>query len=701
MKKRGFQFLSVYSLILAILSCGIKYAKFNYPSTIQIPVADTIHGTIIVDKYRWLENYDDSTTQKWLAVQEEFTRSILDRLPQRKWLTKRFTELRRYDDESTPQKVLVGERIFFWATRKDWERWAYYTKINESAEPELLFNPNEWGLKTLNYVEPSRDGKYVAYGIAEAGNEEPTIKIMDVETRRILPDSLKGWRQGGVSWLPDNSGFYYTANPLKGEVPEGEEQYWDAVYFHKLGAPTPQDKKVFCHDKVKEYWHYAGVSEDGKYVLFIRGQFNKNEVYLKKINDTTFFPIKTGMDAQYDVNVIEDKLIIWTDADAPKGKVYITNIDKPTKENWRLLIPEAEDNLSYVTGIAGHLYAVYVHNAHNIIKIFDLNGNYTSDLSLPTIGSAYVWGYWSKTDIWVQFSSFTHPSTTFKYDLENNNLALYHRPPIDVDVANYVTDQVWYESKDGTKVPMFIVHLKNLKKNGANPTYLTGYGGFNASIEPYFSTTYVVWLEAGGMVAIPNLRGGGEYGQEWHKAGMLDKKQNVFDDFIAAAEWLIENKYTNSQTLAIGGASNGGLLMGAATVQKPDLFKVVECGVPLLDMIRYHRFGFANIWAEEYGSADDPEQFKYLLKYSPYHNVVDGAKYPAVLFVGSDNDARCHPLHAMKMAARMQEANSGNEPILVLVQKKSGHGGGTTLSESIKQQTDIWSFLMDRVGLKK
>jgi len=690
-------------LVIALLllsNCSGKYAKISYPPTIRIPGADTLHGTVIIDNYRWLENYNDSTTQKWLMAQDKAARAFIDKLPQRKRLIKRFNELWRYDDEKAPENVLVGDRVFFWATKKDWERYAYYTKENEKAEKELLFDPNTWGLKTLDYVQPSRDGKYVAYGVAEAGNEEPVIKIFDMATKKTLPDSCKGWRQGGVSWLPDNAGFYYSANPLKGDVPEGEESYWDAVYFHRLGTSTVEDKKVFYHDQVKEFWHGAGISEDGKYILFYRGMFNKTEIYYRKLDgDTSLIPIVTGMDARYSADIVEDKLIIWTDLNTPKGMVYITDVDKPGKKYWREFIPESEDNLSSIMAIAGHLYAVYLHNAHDIIKIFDLNGKYLRDLALPTIGSVSVRGYWSKPDIWVNFSSYTYPNSTFKYDFDRNELALYYRPPIAIDVSNYVVEQVWYKSKDGTEVSMFLIHRKNLKKDGRNAVYLTGYGGFDIPEQPYFSSRKVVWLEAGGMVAAPNLRGGGEYGKSWHEAGMLDKKQNVFDDFIAAAEWLIENKYTNPQRLAIGGGSNGGLLTGAVTVQRPDLFKVIQCEVPLLDMLRYHKFSYANIWAEEYGNADDPEQFKYLLKYSPYHNVVDGAKYPAVLFIASDNDARCHPLHAMKMAARMQAANAGNEPIFLLMQKKSGHVGGTTMSEDIEQASDIWSFLMDKVGL--
>lgn len=696
-----FIFNTIITSLFINIDCGIKYRNIHYPITTKIEVADTLHGTVIIDNYRWLENDGDPKVQTWLAAQENIARTILNKLPQRKWLTKRFTELWRYDDEATPHEVLNSDRIFFHAIKKEWERWAYYYKENESDSAILLLDPNRWGLKTLNFVAPSRDGKYIAFGTAEAGNEQPTIKVMEVSTKEILPDSLKGRRQYSVSWLPDNSGFYYSACPLKGEVLEGEEHYWQAIYFHKLGTPLSEDKKVFYHSEVKEYYHSADVTEDGKYTLFYRSIFNKDEVYLKVLrNNQAIIPIVTEFDARYSIDVIEDKLIVWTDLDAVKGKVYITDIDKPAKENWKELIPETDDNLLYITGIAGYLYAVYSHNAHTLIKIYTLDGEYIRDLPLPTIGSARIWGYWSKPDVWINFSSFTYPNTVFKYNIDENELELYHRPPIEVDVSNYVAKQVWYKSKDVTAVSMFLIHHKDIIKDGNNPTYLTGYGGFNNPITPFFSTTYTVWLEAGGMVAIPNLRGGGEYGKEWHEAGMLENKQNTFDDFIAAAEWLIDNKYTNPDKLAIGGGSNGGLLVGAVTVQKPDLFKAVYCAVPLLDMLRYHKFGFANIWSEEYGSADDPEQFKYLLKYSPYHNVVDGTKYPATLFTGSENDARCYPLHAMKMAARMQEANPEGAPILILIQKKSGHGGGTTLSERIEQQADTRAFLMDKLGMK-
>jgi prolyl oligopeptidase len=708
---RTYATTKVILLAICFFSSPAYMTPLDNIITEKRPVVDTLHGIPIIDNYRWLEDRDDLGVTQWLTTQETIARQFIDTLPQRTPLIKRFDELWRYDDERTPQQVIESERLFYWVKTKEWERWAYYYKENASSNGVMLLNPNEWGDKTLDFVVPSRDGKYIAYGIAEAGDEATVVHIMEVLTRKVLADSLRGWRQRSISWFPGNVGFYYTASPLKGEVPEGEEQYWSTAYYHTLGTGAESDIEVFSHDEVKEYYHGVSVSEDGKHVLFYRSLFNKNSVYLShRAHPEKLIPITTDFDAQYRADVIENKLIIWTDKDASKGKVFITDINDVAPESWHELIPETDDNLLYITGVDGHLYAAYSHNVHIVIKIFSFDGAFIREMDLPTLGFAGVWGYWSKPTVWVRFTSFVYPVTVFTYDFDKDELSLFHKPPIDIDVSNYTAEQVWYRSKDSTLVSMFLVHKKNLKKDGSNPVYLTGYGGFNISVMPYFSTLYAVWLEAGGMVAIPNLRGGGEYGKEWHEAGMFDKKQNTFDDFIAAAEWLIENRYTNPSRLAIGGASNGGLLVGAAMVQRPDLYRVVHCGVPLLDMIRYHLFGFANIWAEEYGSADDPEHFRFLLKYSPYHNVVDSKDYPAVLFVGSDNDARCYPLHAMKMTARMQEARSArnerthairsdDKPILLLVRKKSGHGGGTTLSEQIEQYADIWAFLMNQVGI--
>jgi prolyl oligopeptidase len=676
---------------------------FSYPKTPKIPVVNTYHGVEITDNYRWLENADDPEVMAWTQAQEELTHSLLDTMPQVAWLAERFNELWRYDDQSVPRRVLDGDRLFLWTKKADEEKWVYNTRANENAPLQVLLDPNRWDPEeTIGGVVPSRNGEYVAYGVAHGGDENPVFRVMVTETGELLPDSLRGWKQSVTAWLPDHSGFYYSAKPLKGEVPEGEEYYWPSAYLHKLGTPAAEDRKVFWDDERKEYWHTVTISEDGRYEIYDRSLFNTNEVYFRPTGSTEhLIPLATGFDAQYRVNFIGDTILIYTDLDAPRYRVFAADVDHPQRENWREFIPEdAQDKLSAIVPAAGHLYAVYMHNAHTRIKIYDLEGDDLRDVKLPTLGTASVSGHWSQPEVWVSFSGFTYPSTTFKYDFNRDTLILYHKYPVAVDVENYTAEQVWYQSRDTTPVSMFLVHRKNLERNGDNPTLLTGYGGFNIPIVPRFSTTYLAWLEAGGMVAVPNLRGGGEYGQEWHQAGMREKKQNVFDDFIAAAEWLINNDYTRPEKLAVYGGSNGGLLVGAFTVQRPDLCRAVYCAVPLLDMVNYHTFGLANIWAEEYGSSDDPDQFKYLYAYSPYHGVVDGTDYPAMLITGSENDARVDPLHALKMTARLQEADPNGNPILLLIRKASGHGGGTTLSVQIQQRAEAFGFLMNRSGMR-
>ncbi len=673
------------------------------PATAKAPVEEDFHGTILVDDYRWLENADDPAVVAWTEAQHAYSASIIDNLPQKEWLTSRFNALWRYDDESIPQRVLQGERLFYHTKKKEDEKWVYVTRAREGAEVKELLNPNTWPeTETLAGISPSRDGKYIAFGKAHGGDENPIIQVMVVETGEILPDKLRGWKQGVNSWLPDGSGFYYTCKPLEGEVSEGEHEFWHSVWLHKLGDDPAQDVKVFWDEEVKEYWHGAGVTEDGNYTVYYRSLFNANDIYFHRTGtDDPLVPLAVGMENEYGTLFVEDKILITTNENAPRKMVYITDVDHPERESWQVFIPEHEkDMLLGVGGIDGRLYVTYSHNAYTQVKIYDMDGNFLRDLPLPTIGSGGASGRWSQPEVWVYFSSFGYPSTTFKYHFDKDELEVYRKFPVEVDVDDVVSDQVWYDSKDGTPISMFIVHDKKMKLDGTNPCLLTGYGGFDVSMRPRFSTSALVWLEAGGIFAIPNLRGGGEYGREWHEAGMMEKKQNVFDDFIAAAEFLIAKGYTNSEKLAIRGGSNGGLLVGAATVQRPDLFRVVDCGVPLLDMLTYHRFGLANIWAEEYGSSDDPEQFKYLLEYSPYQNVKDGVKYPAFLVTGSENDARVDPLHARKMAARLQAADEGGGPICLLIRGASGHGGGTTITTKIDQNARETAFLMHFLGME-
>ena len=498
-----------------------------------------------------MEQADAAEVASWdkerNATFEEYTSA----LPVRDVLYERFQELWRYDDESTPNPCLLADCEFFSTKKADQDKWVQHMRDTKTGETRVVLDPNTWGeTETLAGFNPSPDGKYIAFGKANAGDENPVIRVMNTETGEILPDTLKGWKQRGASWHHDNSGFYYSANPLPGEVPAGEEFYWNRVYFHKLGTPAEQDELVLDDPEVKEHFHFAGVSEDGRWLMMYRYAFNAQAIWIKDLTRKNAKPVAltTDMQNEYLATMVEDRIFIRTNHDAPNYRVMTTTTDKPGREHWREMIPEAADKLSSISGIAGHLYLTYQHNATTKIEVRDIDGEKLHDLELPTVGTAGVSGYWSKPEVWVGFSSFAHPSTTYQYSAKDRELTLYKESPIKIDVSDIVVDQVWYPSKDGTEVSMFIVRHKDAPKDGSTPFLLTGYGGFNVSMTPRFSTGYAVWVESGGGVAIPNLRGGGEYGQAWHEAGMRDQKQNVFDDFIAAAEYLVDKGYTASET---------------------------------------------------------------------------------------------------------------------------------------------------------
>lgn len=680
--------------VIWMLLCSMEY-----PPTARNPVIDVYHGVKLVDPYRWFETPDDQVSS-WLEAQDSLTVSILDQLPQRQYLTERFNALWRYDDATTPQNVVEGDRLFWYTKAATDEKWIYRTKLTAASESEILLNPNYWGEDSaLSYVLPSRDGSYIAYGRTQ-GDEDTVSYVMEVATKKILPDTLRGSRQQIICWMPENKGFYYWAHPKKGELPEGEEFYWHATYYHELGTPSAQDRKVMAHDTIKEYYHSVYLSEDARYRFYYRFHQGKTEVSIQAVaSNEPPIPIAEGFTAAYSTTVLNDRLFILTNENAPKYKVFVTSVLKPQREHWQEFLPESNDKLAFFEGVADRIYTIYEHNAYSQVKIYSLEGKLLRELKLPEIGTTRVSGYWSRPEVWVHFSSFTRPDEDYLYDFESNQLNLYRKSPIAVDTSSMTTEQVWYPSKDETSISMFILHRTDLPRTADQPMLLTGYGGFNYRMIPNFSSLYYVWLEVGGSVAIPNLRGGGEYGEEWYNAGKLDKKQNVFDDFIAAAEWLISQGYTKPEKLAISGSSNGGLLMGAVAMQRPDLFKAVLCINPLLDMIRYHLFTYANIWAGEYGTADDPKQFQYLLDYSPYHNIKYGRVYPAMLLKASEQDIRTPVFHAAKMAARLQEANAGGPPILFLLERASGHTGSSTTSAAIDLNARLWAFLMDQIGL--
>lgn len=678
-------------------------ADIGYPETERIPVTDTLYDVTLTDEFRWLEDGMDPAVQDWTKQQIAYTRQHLDRLPAQQSLQKRFRELFFYDDSTPPSPVHTGDRTFWWEKKKDDEHWTYHTRANDHAEAVMLLNPNEWGdSQTLDLIAPSQDGRYLAFGIARGGNENPVIQILDVETRQILPDTCTGWKHQRVSWLPDNSGFYFSANPLKGDVPEGEEHFWHTAWFHTLGTTAENDKQVFGHDTFREAFHQVIVSEDGSLLFYYRMYRANTEIFFKPLTDPGEpVPIVTGQDAYSTVQNIGDTLFLWTTVDAPMGTVMTTDLRHPERDQWKIFLQETDDSLQYISLSAGKVFAVYLHDVHTLIRIYSPEGERLRELELPGgISSAGVSGYWHHPRARVYVTSFNRPSTMYEYDYDANTLIPVHISPIQIDSDAYQVNQVFYPSFDGTKIPMFVICRGDIPVPGDTPTLLYGYGGFQVVMQPHFSVEFLNWLDAGGVVAVADIRGGGEYGKTWHEAARKQNRQVAFDDFIAAAEWLIDSDITTPERLVIKGESNGGLLVAAVAMQRPDLFKAVYAGAPLLDMIRYHRFGIANLWETEYGTAESPEAFGWLLAYSPYHRILEAEDYPVMLIQGAVNDARVDPMHARKMVARLQQAHPDPAgKAFLLIEDNSGHGGGTDQSTRIRQLSDIWAFLMYHAGL--
>lgn len=708
-----FQTISAFFALLFMTGCvsdlpkNIGGAEKNDavpppPETKKIPETNVYHGVTLVDDYAWLENASSEETKAWTKAQNERFYEYADSLPATAYLKKELKRLWRYADRTVPVEVYDGKRLYFSRKGENDDKWILMTKENANAPEKVVLDPNKWDKDDyLSGVMRSRDGRYVAYGIGHAGNEDPVIHVKDVENDIELPDRVKGWKQGLSCWKKDNSGFYYTCKPLKGTVPDGEEFYWHAVYFHKLGTSAEEDQLIFNSETEREKWHGVDLSDDEKYMLYYRGNFGSADIWVKRnVEGAELVPVVIGKEANFDVTMLEDKLFIRTNLDAPKFMVYVTDIEKPGFENWRVFIPESEDRLDSLSFIDGEIYAEYLHGIDTEIKIYDLDGTFMKTMTLPAKPcSAGVSGYWHKGPVRVNCSSYLIPNTTYSYNLSEDSLTVLKEFPVKYDLENCCATQVFYPSKDGTMIPMTIIYPKDIKKDGSCPCILDGYGGFNVSLMPGFIGYNSLWVNQGGVFAIANLRGGGEFGEQWHKAGMRELKQNVFDDFIAAAEYLIREGYTSKEKLGISGGSNGGLLVGACAMQRPDLYKAVRCGVPLLDMIKYHKFRIANIWSEEYGTSDNKEQFEYLLKYSPYQNIKEGVKYPSMLITGGENDARVDPMHVRKMGAKLQECSRGGV-VFPVIYSDAGHGSSVDFDSRVRQYAREGAFMYDQLGLE-
>jgi prolyl oligopeptidase len=583
-----------------------------------------------------------------------------------------------------------------------------YVRQGLNSADRVLADPNTLvsdGTISLDWFYPSLDGKYVAYGTSPSGSEISTLHVIETETGKPLPDVIERTRTASVAWMPDNSGFYYTRYPKPGEAPAGQEMYNRHVFYHALGSEPAKDPLIFGKGRDGKDWPNLAISDDGKWLLIqVEQGWTKNELFLKNTtNDSAPVRLTTGKEFLYSGDIFGDNIYIRTNEDAPRYRVFKAPISSPGREHWKEIIPQGQAVLSSADVVGGNIFTHYQQDATSRLKVFSADGKFLHDIPLPGIGSLEdLSGQHNSHEAFFVYQSFTQPMTAFRYDIKSGKVSLFARVKAPVDASRYESKQIFYHSKDGTRVPMFIVHKKGLALDEHNPLLLIGYGGFNVTVSPRFLPGYYLWLEHGGVYAVANLRGGSEYGEDWHRAGMLDKKQNVFDDFIAAGEYLIAQKYTDKNHLAILGGSNGGLLMGAAFTQRPDLFRAVICQAPLLDMLRYQNFQIGKLWIPEYGSSDDPKQFEWLYAYSPYHHVKKGTVYPAVLFMTADSDTRVDPMHAKKMTALMQTeaANGPHRPILLRIEPKAGHGFGTPISKLIEEYTDIYSFLFWQLGVK-
>ncbi|HEV8480862.1 MAG TPA: prolyl oligopeptidase family serine peptidase [Candidatus Eisenbacteria bacterium] len=674
-----------------------------YPATRVEEVVDDYFGTKVADPYRWLEDESRPDVKAWVGQQNALTRGYLDAIPERAQLRERLESLYRATVASAPR---VRGEIFFYTRRPDGKNQPilYVSQGKMRSGERVLVDPNTWsadGTVAMDWSSPSPDGALFAYGRSASGSEKTTLYIIDVKTGRELPDQIPHTRAVSMAWKKDGTGFYYERHPAPGDVPAGDENYYRHIYFHKIGDDPAKDVLVYGKDRPKEEWEEVQSSHDNRYVFLSRSlDWAKNDLFVRKADGgTDFTPISVGGDGQCGGDVLGERVILRTDIGAPRYRIVSAPIDKPGPENWKDLIPESDAVIENFEIAGDKILVQTLENAHSRLWIYDDQGKRLSEVALPTLGSiTELAARMEGGEAYFTFDSFAYPPAVFRLDMKSAALDKIEQLDCGADLSNLETEQVWYASKDGTKVPMFIVHAKGMPKDGSRRVVLTGYGGFEINQVPHFSRNALPWIERGGVFASANLRGGGEFGRAWHEAGRLDKKQNVFDDFIAAGEYLVAQGYTTKERLAISGGSNGGLLTGACVVQRPDLFRAAIVAVPLLDMLRYQNFSIARLWIPEYGSAEDPKQFPFLYAYSPYQHVTQGTAYPAVLLTTAESDSRVAPIHAMKMAARLQAATGSDRPILLRVEAKAGHGQGRPVSKTIEEAADIYSFLLWQTG---
>ena len=682
--------------------------KLVYPKTYKTKQSDRYHGVEVEDPYRWLEDPDSDETRNWVKAQNEVTTGYLKQITAKDKIQQRLTQLWDYEKYSSPFKR--GERYFYFKNDGLQNQSVLYTLKSLTEDGKILLDPNtlsEDGTVALSGLSISDDGRWLAYGLSTAGSDWVEYRVRNIETKEDTDDLLKWIKFSGASWTKDNRGFFYSRYDEPNEQTKLEDvNYYQKLYYHRLGTKQTEDILIYHRPDQKEWGFSGDVTEDGRYLIISvwLGTDSKNLVFYQNLEQLNSEVVELISDFEASFGVIDvdgDTFWVQTDLDAPRGKVIAIDLNNCDRSHWREIIPEAPETLESVGLLNNQFVADYLKDARSQIKIFELDGSLVREVELPGIGSAGGFnGRRYDTETFYTFTSFTTPATIYRYDMKTGTSKLFRQSQVDFNPESYQTQQVFYSSKDGTKIPMFITHKKGIELNGNNPTYLYAYGGFNISLTPSFSVSNLVWLEMGGVYAVPNLRGGGEYGEAWHQAGMKERKQNVFDDFIAAAEWLIDNRYTSKQKLAIAGGSNGGLLVGACMTQRPDLFAAAIPAVGVLDMLRFHKFTIGWAWCSEYGSPDNEEDFQALYAYSPLHNLKEGTAYPATMITTADHDDRVVPAHSFKFAAALQAAHQGDAPVLIRIETKAGHGAGKPTSKIIEEAADKWAFLVENLDLK-
>jgi prolyl oligopeptidase len=678
--------------------------RMRYPVTRAEAVVDTLHGVEVADPYRWLEDERSPEVQAWMKAQDAFTREYLSGSTVREALKRRFAELFYVESRSAP--AVRGERYFYVRTHKDREKAVLYWRQGEKGEERVLLDPNTWspdGTVSLGLWTPSWDGRKLAFTRKPNAADEAILHVLDVDTGEWSQvDVIEGAKYASPSWTPDNQAFYYAWLPTDPSIPVAERPGYTELRLHRLGTDPKADPVVHPRTGDPKTFLNGGVSRDGKYLfVYITRGWSENDIWWKRVGEKDFRLLVKGEGAKYSLDVWEDAFYVLTDEGAPLERVFKVSPDRPERAAWTELVPEHPSaSLQGINIVGGHLALEYLQDATTRVRLVTLEGQPVREVELPGVGAASnLFGLEDRDEAWFVFSSFSTPPQVYKTSVATGRVELWARVDLPIQPERYTVEQAFYRSRDGTRVPLFLVHRKDLKKNGDNPTLLSGYGGFNVSMLPSFRSSIYPWLDAGGVYAVANLRGGGEYGKAWHEAGRLDRKQNVFDDFHAAAEFLIREGYTRPEKLAISGGSNGGLLVGAAMTQRPELFGAVVCAVPLLDMVRYHLFGSGKTWIPEYGTAEKPEDFRVLYAYSPYHRVRAGVRYPALLMMASDHDDRVDPLHARKFIAAVQHASQGG-PSLLRIEANAGHGGADQVAKAIESSADLYAFLFQVLDLQ-